>query len=168
MKIHIIAVLTIILIVFTAQACKDNVSDPSNSSQSEQSLIQKSVAMSGGTPVDSRKFDDGSPKFEVKVDMPGDGGIVKFEYHMSNGAIREIQGLTPSFDYEIVPEMGLINYSSAKSIALNAKSGTVTFWKLQKDESDNMWQYRFDILSGGNEWEIRINAANGTIVRVKS
>jgi uncharacterized membrane protein YkoI len=87
---------------------------------------------------------------------------------MSNGAIREIQGLTPSFDYEIVPEMGLINYSVAKSIALNAKSGTVTFWKLQQDESDNMWQYRFDILSGGTEWEVRINAANGTVVRVKS
>ena len=168
MKNNIIAVLAIIFIVFTAQACKDNATDPSNSLQSEQSLIQKSVTMSGGTPVDSRKFDDGSPKFEVKVDMPGDGGIVKFEYHMSNGAIREIQGLTPSFDYEIVPEMGLINYSVAKSIALNAKSGTVTFWKLQKDESDNMWQYRFDILSGGTEWEVRINAANGNVVRVKS
>jgi len=168
MKNNIIAVLAIIFIVFTAQACKDNATDPSNSLQSEQSLIQKSVTMSGGTPVDSRKFDDGSPKFKVKVDMPGDGGIVKFEYHMSNGAIREIQGLTPSFDYEIVPEMGLINYSVAKSIALNAKSGTVTFWKLQKDESDNMWQYRFDILSGGTEWEVRINAANGTVVRVKN
>ena len=168
MKVQLIAVLTILFLVFTAHACKDNSTDPSNSLQSEQSLIQKSTSMSGGTFVESRKFDDGSPKFEVKVDMPGDGGIVKFEYHMSNGAIREIQGLTTSFDYEIVPEMGLINYSAAKSIALNAKSGTVTFWKLQKDESDNMWQYRFDILSGGTEWEVRINAANGTVLRVKS
>jgi uncharacterized membrane protein YkoI len=168
MKVHLIAVLTVLFLVFTALACKDNSTDPSTSLQTEQSLIQKSTSMSGGTFVESRKFDDGSQKFEVKVDMPGDGGIVKFEYHMLNGAIREIQGLTPSFEYEITPEMGLINYSVVKSIALNAKSGTVTFWKLQKDESDNMWQYRFDILSGGTEWEIRINAANGTVVRVKS
>lgn len=168
MKVHLIAVVTLLLLVFTAQACKDNSTDPSTSLQTEQSLIQKSTSMSGGTVVQSRKFDDGSQKFEVKVDMPGNGGIVKFEYHMSNGAIREIQGLTASFEYEITPEMGLINYSVAKSIALNAKSGTVTFWKLQKDESDNMWQYRFDIISGGIEWEIRINAVNGTVVRVKN
>lgn len=168
MKVHLLAVLAILFIVFTANACKDNSTDPSNSLQSEQSLIQKSTSMSGGTPIDSRKYNDGSPKFEVKVDMPGDGGIVKFEYHMSNGAIREIQGLTPSFDYEITPEMGLINYSLAKSIALDAKNGTVTFWKLQKDESDNNWQYRFDILSGGTEWEVRINAVNGNVIRVKS
>lgn len=163
-----LAVYTILLVVFTAQACKDNSIDPLNSLQSEQSLIQKSTLMSGGMPVESRKFDDGTPKFEVKVDMPGDGGIVKFEYHMSNGSIREIQGLTPSFEYEITPEMNLIKYSEAKSIALNAKNGTVTFWKLQKDESDNNWQYRFDILSAGTEWEVRINAANGNVLRVKN
>lgn len=168
MKKHLLAVITILFVVFTAQACKDNSSDPSLFIQSEESLIQKSTSMSGGIPVDSRRFDDGSSKFEVKIDMPGDGGIVKFEYHFSNGALREIQGLTPSFEYEITPEMGLINYSVAKSIALNARSGTVTFWKLQKDESDNMWQYRFKILSGGTEWEVRINAANGNVLRVKS
>lgn len=168
MKVHLIAGLAILFLVFTAQACKDNSTDPSNSLQSEQSLIQKSTSMSGGVPIDSRRFDDGSPKFEVKVDMPGDGGIVKFEYHFSNSALREIQGLTPSFDYEIVPEMGLINYSTAKAIALDAKNGQVTFWKLQKDESDNNWQYRFDILSAGTEWEVRISAVNGNVLRVKN
>jgi uncharacterized membrane protein YkoI len=168
MKVHLIAVLAILFLVFTAQACKDNSTDPSNTLQSEQSLVKKSTSMSGGTFIESGKFDDGSPKFEVKIDMPGDGGIVKFEYQMSNGEIREIQGLTPSFDYEIVPEMGLINYSAARSIALIAKSGTVTFWKLQKDESDNMWQYRFDIHSGRTDWEVRISASNGNVLRVKS
>ncbi len=168
MKNQIIAVLTMFLIVVSAQACKDNSTDSSTELHSEQLLIQKSASMSGGIPVDSRKYNDGLPKFEVKIDMPGDGGIVKFEYHLTNGALREIQGLTPSFDYEIVPEMGLINYSAAKSIALNAKSGAVTFWKLQKDESDNIWQYRFDILSAGTEWEVRINAVNGNVLRVKN
>lgn len=168
MKKHLLAVITILFVVVTAQACSDNSTNPANSLQSEESLIKKSASMSGGTPVESRRFDDGSSKFEVKVDMPGNGGIVKFEYYFSNGALREIQGLTPSFEYEITPEMGLIHYSVAKSIALNAKSGTVTFWKLQKDESDNMWQYIFDILSGGTEWEVRINAANGNVLRVKS
>lgn len=168
MKVQISAVLAILFVVFLSQACQDNSTEPSSSFLTEQSLIQKSALMSGGTPVDSRKYDDGSSKFEVKVDMPGDGGIVKFEYHMYNGAIREIQGMTPSFEYEIKMETGLINYSVAKSIALNAKSGTVIFWKLQKDESDNNWQYRFDIVSDGTEWEVRIDATNGNVLRIKS
>lgn len=165
---HLLAVITILFVVVTAQACSDNSTDPANSLQSEELLIQKSTSMSGGIPVDSRRFDDGSSKFEVKVDMPGDGGIVKFEYYFPNGALREIQGLSPSFDYEITPAMGLINYSVAKSISLNAKNGTITFWKLQKDESDSNWQYRFDVLSGGIEWEVRINASTGNVIRVKS
>lgn len=90
MKKHLLAVITILFVVFTTQACKDNSSNPSLSIQSEESLIQKSTSMSGGIPVDSRRFDDGSSKFEVKIDMPGDGGIVKFEYHFSNGTLREI------------------------------------------------------------------------------
>lgn len=168
MRVNLLTVFIILSLFFTVQACNDNTTEPSNFLQSEQSLVQKSTAMSGGTAVESRKFDDGSPKFEVKVDMPGEGGIVKFEYHLSNGAIREIQGISSSFDYEITPEMGLINYSVAKAIAINAKSGTITFWKLQKDESNNSWQYRFDIISSGTEWEIRINAENGNVVRVKN
>lgn len=168
MKKQISTVLTILFFVVTAQACKDASSDPSISIQSEESLIQKSTSMSGGTPVESRRFDDGSSKFEVKVDMPGDGGIVKFEYYFSNGALREIQGLSPSFEYEIKPEMGLLNYSVAKSISLNAKNGTITFWKLQKDESDSNWHYRFDVLSGGIKWEIRINASTGNVLRIKN
>lgn len=168
MKNQLFAFLLVLFLVVTVQACKDNSTDPTTTVQSEQSLIQKSTSMSGGVPIGSKKYDDGSPKFEVKVDMPGDGGIVKFEYQISSGALREIQGLTPSFEYEIAPEMGLIKYSVAKSIALNAKNGTLAFWKLQKDESDNVWQYRFDILSGGTEWEVRINATNGNVLRVKS
>ncbi|MBK7501212.1 MAG: PepSY domain-containing protein [Ignavibacteriales bacterium] len=51
-----------------------------------------------------------------------------------------------------------------KSIALGAVNGNIIEWKLEKDLSDNMWQYRFEIGTA----EVRINAANGNIVRIKN
>jgi len=42
--------------------------------------------------------------------------------------------LTPSFAYEIEPGNGLINYSSAKVIALGAVNGSINEWKLEKDK----------------------------------
>ena len=96
--------------------------------------------------------------------MPGDGGIVKFEYQLNSNELREVKGLSSSFEYEIEPGNGLINYSSAKSIALGAVIGSISEWKLEKDVSDNNWQYRFQIGSS----EVRINAINGNIIRVKN
>ena len=52
--------------------------------------------------------------------------------------------------------------------ALNAVDGNILEWKLEKDESDNNWQYRFEIESAGNNFEVRINAVTGTILRIKN
>lgn len=75
-----------------------------------------------------------------------------------------MKGTSPSFDYEVQPGMNLINYSTAKTIALNVKNGDIIDWKLEKDESDNRWEYRFLI---SLEWEIRIDAATGVVLRIK-
>jgi uncharacterized membrane protein YkoI len=162
-------VLSILLLSsFMLQACKDEVNAPS--SDGKEQVIQKSVSMSNGSVLsaDLRSDDNSKNHWEVKVDMPGDGGIVKFEFHFGTNDLRQIKGLTPSFDYEINPGMGLIAYSTARSVALNAVKGDITEWKLEKDVSDNQWQYRFQILSSGEDFEVRISAANGTIIRIKN
>ena len=76
----------------------------------------------------------------------------------------EIKGTSPSFEYEVQPGMNLIDYSSAKVVALSAKNGVILEWKLEKDESDNRWKYRFFI---SPEWEIRIDATTGVVLRIK-
>ena len=149
---------------FLLAACSENsTTAPTNSGQDE--VVAKTTAMTkgSGSLVSTVKNDD-TQHWEVKVDMPGDGGIVKFEYQLNSIELREVKGLTPSFEYEIEPGNGLINYSSAKSIALGAVIGSIIEWKLEKDVSDNMWQYRFQIRSS----EVRINATNGNIVRIKN
>lgn len=145
-------------------ACSEN-STTAPTSTGQDVVISKTNAMTkgSGSLVSTIKNDD-TQHWEVKVDMPGDGGIVKFEYQLNSNELREVKGLTPSFEYEIEPGNGLINYSVAKSIALGAVNGSIIEWKLEKDESDNMWQYRFQI----GQTEVRINASNGNIVRIKN
>jgi len=149
-------------ILFTA--CSENsATAPTNSGQDD--VVAKTTAMTkgSGSVVSTIKNDD-TQHWEVRVDMPGDGGIVKFEYQLNSNELREVKGLAPSFEYEIEPGNGLINYSVAKSVALGAVNGSIIEWKLEKDVSDNNWQYRFQI---GNS-EVRINATNGSIVRIKN
>ncbi|AFH50139.1 Hypothetical protein IALB_2436 [Ignavibacterium album JCM 16511] len=169
LRITLSAVL--ILTVFAFSACNDNSSTaPDLGSSNQSSVLQKTSDMTksnGQVSVLSTTQINNGAHWEVKVDMPGDGGIVKFEYFVSNNELKEIKGLTPSFNYEVEPGNSLINYSAAKQIALNAVSGGIVEWKLEFDLSDNMWQYRFRI-SSGKEWEVRINATNGNVIRIKS
>lgn len=149
---------------FLIIACSENSSTaPTNGGQDD--VISKTTSMTkgSGSVVSTIKNDD-TQHWEVRVDMPGDGGIVKFEYQLNSNELREVKGLSSSFDYEIEPGNGLINYSSAKSVAFGVVNGSIIEWKLEKDESDNNWQYRFEIGSS----EVRINAATGTVIRVKN
>lgn len=169
--LRIIFSIVLISSVFLFSACKDNSSTAPNFSSGDQtSVLQKTSNMTksnGQVSVVSTTQINNGAHWEIKVDMPGYGGIVKFEYFVSNNQLKEIKGLTPSFNYEVEPENGLINYSAAKQIALSSVNGNIIEWKLEFDLSDNMWQYRFRI-SSGKEWEVRINATNGNVVRIKS
>jgi uncharacterized membrane protein YkoI len=158
----------LISIMFVFPACNDDASTSAVSSGSDQTTVllkTNNMTKSNGqvSVVSANQINNGA-HWEIKVDMPGDGGIVKFEYFVSNNQLKEIKGLSPSFNYEVEPENGLINYSAAKQTALNAVNGSIIEWKLEFDISDNMWQYRFQI---GNS-EVRINAQNGNIVRIKN
>jgi uncharacterized membrane protein YkoI len=94
------------------------------------------------------------------------GGELKIKYRIEDGTMVEIKGISASFDYEVQPGINLISYSEAKSVAVNAKNGEIKEWKLEKDESNNRWEYRFKIRSAGQDWEIRIDATNGVIRRI--
>jgi uncharacterized membrane protein YkoI len=145
-------------------ACQENPTSATTSGGQAVVVTKTTTMTKGSGSVVSTVKNDDTKHWEVKVDMPGDGGIVKFEYLLNSNELKEVKGLSSSFEYEIEPGNGLINYSSAKSIALGAVSGSIIEWKLEKDESDNNWQYRFEI---GNS-EVRINATNGNILRIKN
>ncbi len=160
---HILFSLFISGTIILAACSESSTTAPTSGGQDD--VIAKTTAMTNGSgSVISTVKNDDTQHWEVRVDMPGDGGIVKFEYQLNSNELREVKGLSSSFEYEIEPGNGLINYSSAKRIALGTVIGSISEWKLEKDVSDNNWQYRFQIGSS----EVRINAINGNIIRVKN
>lgn len=152
------------LFVFTA--CKDEVTAPANQ-MSEQQSVQKSLSSVQSSLVSVNRIitnDDGL--WEVKV-VTSSGAMIKFEYYETTGQMREIHGLTAPFDYDLDPGNELLLYQDVRAIALNAKSGNITSWKLEKDESNIRWEYRFFITVTDGNWELRIHAQTGQILRIK-
>jgi uncharacterized membrane protein YkoI len=149
-------------------ACSDDVNSPNNNSPiTETQAVQKARQTNPGTVTKTElTTHNGVKVYEVYM-ITTSGGELKIKYRVDDGTMVEMKGTSPSFDYEVDPGMNLIKYSYANSIALNAKSGDIQLWKLEKDESDNRWEYRFFVLSGGQELEIRIDATTGVVLRIK-
>lgn len=149
-------------------ACSDDVNSSNNNSPiSETQAVQKAQQTNPGTVTKTELTTHNGVKVWEVYMITTSGGELKIKYRVADGTMVEMKGTSPSFDYEVEPGMNLIKYSSAKSIALNAKSGEIQLWKLEKDESDNRWEYRFFIRSAGQDWEIRINAVTGVVLRIK-
>lgn len=165
---RIFASVALVMAAFLFSACQEQATAPASSEQ--DLLIQKTQIMTDSRVqiLSVQRISDNGDHWEVKIDMPGDGGIVKFEYFIGTSDLKQIKGLTPSFDYSIEPGLGFVNYSTAKSAALGAVSGEIVEWKLEKDVSDNQWQYRFEILFSGDDYEVRLDALTGTVIRVKN
>jgi hypothetical protein len=53
------------------------------------------------------------------------GGEIKIKYRVDDGTMIEIKGVSAPFEYEVRPGMNLIDYSSAKVVALSAKNGVI-------------------------------------------
>ena len=162
-------VVVLLLMMMLLQACSDSATDPASAPQSmsnTEAALKTTQILSGSVTNVHQEFEDGVMIWEVKMTAPG-GGELKFEYFAESGNLKEIHGLSPSFDYEVNPGMGLILYSAAKQAALAAQNGQITSWKLEEDESDTRWEYRFFITSDRDS-EVRIDASNGDVVRIKS
>lgn len=146
-------------------ACSDDVNSSNNNSPiTETQVIQMAKQTNPGTVTKTESTTHNGIKVWEVYMITSSGGELKIKYRVDDGTMVEMKGTSPTFDYEVQPGMNLIDYSNAKAIALNARNGVITEWKLEKDESDNRWEYRFFISS---EWEIRIDATTGVVLRIK-
>lgn len=161
-------VLSMILLITLNTACSEDVNSSNSGSQiSDIQAIQKAKQVNSGTVIKTELTTHNGVKVWEVYMITLSGGELKIKYRVDDGTMVEMRGTSPSFEYEVQPGMNLIDYSAAKSIALNTRNGEIQLWKLEKDESDNRWEYRFFILSGGQDWEIRIDAATGVVLRIK-
>ena len=157
--------LAIILNFFINTAFSEDVSSSNNSFPiTETQAVKKAKQLNSGTVTKTELTTHNDVKVLEVYMITSSGGELKIKYRIDDGTMVEIKGTSPSFDYEVQPGMNLIDYSNAKAVALNARNGVITEWKLEKDESDNRWEYRFFITQ---DWEIRIDAATGVVLRIK-
>jgi len=157
--------LGLILSLSLTIACSEDVNSTNNSSTiTDTQAIQKAKQTNSGTVTKTELTTHNGVKVWEVYMITLSGGELKIKYRVNDGTMVEMKGTSPSFDYEVQPGMNLIDYSNAKAIALNARNGAITEWKLEKDESDNRWEYRFLI---SPEWEIRIDATTGVVLRIK-
>ena len=155
----------IVIALSLSIACSEDVSSSNNNSPiTETQAIQKAKQTNSGTVTKTELTTHNGVKVWEVYMITSSGGELKIKYRIDDGTMIEMKGTSPSFEYEVKPGINLIDYSVAKSVALNAKNGEIQEWKLEKDESDNRWEYRFFI---SPEWEIRIDATTGVVLRIK-
>lgn len=159
-------VLGMILSVALNIACSEDVNNSNNSPIIETQAIQKAKQTNPGTVTKTELTTHNGVKVWEVYMITSSGGELKIKYRIDDGTMVEIKGVSASFEYEVQPGMNLIDYSAAKDVALSAKNGVILEWKLEKDDSDNSWQYRFFIRNAGKDWEIRIDANTGVVLRI--
>jgi uncharacterized membrane protein YkoI len=157
-------ILSLILSVTFTNACSEDLNNSDSSPITETQAIQKAKETNPGTVTRTELTTHNGVKVWEVYMITLSGGEIKIKYRIDDGTMVEMKGTSPSFEYEVQPGMNLIDYSNAKAIALNTRNGTIIEWKLEKDESDNRWEYRFFI---STEWEIRIDATTGVVLRIK-
>jgi len=158
-------ILSMILLITLNTACSEDLNSSNSESQiSDTQAIQKAQQTNPGTVTKTELTTHNGVKVWEVYMTTSSGGELKIKYRVDDGTMVEMKGTSPSFEYEVRPGMNLIDYSAAKSIALNTRNGEIQLWKLEKDESDNRWEYRFFLSPEG---EIRINATTGVVLRIK-
>lgn len=159
-------VLVSLSLIFLLSACKENITVPSvnESSSAQPDLISKSLSSFPEGRVKLDRVLNFESHWEVYIGMEN-GAIVKFHYTKSR-ELREVEGISGPFDYRLVIHSKAINYEDARKRALTAKSGSITSWKFEFDQSDNIYEYKFFISDNG-DWEVKLNGVTGEILRVR-
>ncbi len=156
---------------FCIGACdsdEDNVLD--SLSGSDRSKVEQAAGrfVDGTLRSVEKEREDGRNIYELKWETAG-GAVIKLEFNRDdNCALLEAEDEDGPFDYEFTPGDPLITLGAALAAAQNVQAGEVQSWELDQDESDAIWQYEFELTDGnGDEWEVEINAADGSVLRVK-
>ena len=61
-----------------------------------------------------------------------------------------------------------MNFTTVKLNALNSQQGDLVEWKLEKDTSNNNWEYRIWISENEVQYQLRLDAVSGELLEIKS
>jgi uncharacterized membrane protein YkoI len=113
------------------------------------------------------ELEDGIEAWEIKIQNT-DGAVVIFYWTVTPEILLKMQGDIGPFDYDITPGNNLINYSTARTVAIGAvKNDTIKKWELQQEEDFiDIWVYSFEFDDNGDTSKVYIDAESGNILQI--
>jgi len=124
--------------------------------ESEVTYPKAKLDREDGTIVYEIEFYFGNTEYDYEVDAYS-GNILSYDYDIDNYTISSVWSNDSTH----------ISLDEAKSIALiraNLTTEQVTYTEASLEYDDGMAVYQIDFISGGMEYEVGINAVDGTIV----
>lgn len=136
--------------------------------QVPQGVIDESLDFFEGEVIDKKlEVEEGVEAWQVKIEN-SEGAIINFFWTLNGLALFKMEGENGPFEYDIWPGNSLINFSSAKTVAIaGVKNDTILTWELQEeDEFSDIWIYTFEFDASGSSQKVYIDALNGNILQI--
>jgi uncharacterized membrane protein YkoI len=133
-----------------------------------QTIIDKSISLFDGEIIEKNlEIEDGIEAWEVKI-QNSDGSVVVFYWKVNQEILLKMKGETGPFAYDINPGNNLINFSTARTVAIGAvKNDTIKNWELQQEEDFiDIWVYSFEFDDNGDTSKVYIDAESGNILQI--
>lgn len=113
----------------------------------------------GQTYLDVKGFDS-TTEYKVRIDLTTGTASIKDKESLDNDEKTDIYRTAHTLDISTV-----LTPSAAAEKALAEKPGTVKDWELEMDNGVAL--YKFEIVDSSNrDWDVEVNATNGTVVKI--
>ncbi len=136
--------------------------------EAPQNIVDKSLGIFDGTVQEKKgTSEEGVDVWEIKIQNNA-GSIVTFYWIRSNEELLKMTGTTSPFDYDLTPVQGVINFSAAKTFAIQAaKNINIVQWVFRQEQDYNdVWVYTFEITDPDGNIQVLIKGTNGDTLAI--
>jgi len=111
-----------------------------------------------------KKFKKDIPIWKVNMVTPTGGSMV-IELSYKEKKLLNLEAAEGPFDYEIIPEPGMVSFSAAKKTAEEYTSQNILKWSL-KPNREKM-EYNFWLFTKTGKSQVKIDAESGEVITKK-
>ena len=160
------ALLLLLTLSMVFVSCADNTdSDP----ETPLGIIESSLAYFEGKIVEKTiEKVNGIDAWKIKIENEI-GSILSFYWQIGSLILIQVDGSRGPFNYDLSPGTNLINFSSARTLAMGQVQNTnILNWILRQDiDRNNKYLYVFDFENSSNlSIKIYVDAENGNILQI--
>ena len=168
MIMYIRKIFMLLILAAIVFGCETHDSNPTKSEDAFEPVTLKSKSIYNAN-VDKIELENRNNIEYYEVYMSKQNiSNVKLELAKPSLELYKIYGEAPPFEYDLNPGIGLMNFTTVKLNALNSQQGDLVEWKLEKDTSNNNWEYRIWISENEVQYQLRLDAVSGELLEIKS